>query len=70
MKQGYEKRFKTGDIVYWCHQCGHEYSVHWGMVDEQFSDAVCVDYISVKERRRINGIPIDEFKDDKYKKLP
>ena len=70
MEQGFEKRFKTGDIVYWCHQRGYEYSVHWGIVDEQFSDAVCVDYLAVKERRLINGIPIDEFNDTKYKKLP
>ena len=36
MRTGYDKRFNKGDIVYWCHQCGHEYSVHYGMVDEQF----------------------------------
>ena len=35
-----DKRFENGEIVFWCHQCGHEYSVHYGMVDEQFSDAV------------------------------
>lgn len=71
MQKGFEKRFKNGDIVYWCHQHGHEYSVHFGMVNEQFSDAVCIDYLSPKENRRINGIPIDEFKsEDRYKKLP
>ncbi|HHU55749.1 MAG TPA: hypothetical protein GXZ48_03550 [Acholeplasmataceae bacterium] len=70
IKPGFEKRFKVGDIVYWCHQQGHEYSVHYGMVDEQFSDVVCIDYLRVKENRRINGIPIDEFNDTKYKKLP
>ncbi|MDD2496279.1 MAG: hypothetical protein PHE29_13950 [Tissierellia bacterium] len=71
MKQGYEKRFNQGDIVYWCHQNGHEYSVKMGMVDEQFSDAVCIDYLSLKENRKINGIPINEFKsEEKYKKLP
>ena len=71
MKQGYEKRFNQGDIVYWCHQYGYKYTVHWGMVDEQFSDAVCIDYLSLKENRRVNGIPIDEFKsEDRYKKLP
>lgn len=41
------------------------------MVDEQFSDAVCIDYLSLKENRRVNGIPIDEFKsEDRYNKLP
>ena len=42
MRDGFEKRFNMGDIVYWCHREGHEYSVHYGMVDEQFSDAVTV----------------------------
>jgi hypothetical protein len=45
--------------------------VKYGMVDEQFSDAVCIDYLSLKENRRINGIPIDDFKsEERYKKLP
>lgn len=71
MRAGYEKRFNSGDIVYWCHQNGHEYSVHYGMVDEQFSDAVCVDYLASRERRRVDGIPIDEFQSEqRYRKLP
>lgn len=71
MRAGYEKRFNPGDIVYWCHQNGHEYSVHYGMVDEQFSDAVCVDYLASRERRRVDGIPIDEFQSEqRYRKLP
>lgn len=71
MEKGYEKRFKQGDIVYWCHQKGHEYSVHYGMVDEQFSNAVVIDYLEFRERRRVNGIPINEFKsEERYKKLP
>ena len=40
------------------------------MVDEQFSDRVYVDYLHPKECRRVNGIPIDEFVDNRYKKLP
>ena len=34
MRPGFEKRFKNGDIVYWCHSdgCGR-YSVKYGMVD-------------------------------------
>lgn len=41
------------------------------MVDEQFSDAVCIDYLSVKENRKVNGIPMDDFtSEDRYKKLP
>ena len=71
MKEGFEKRFNTGDIVYWCHQRGHQYSVCYGMVDEQFSDAVVVDFLALRERRRVNGIPINEFVNEThYKKLP
>lgn len=72
MKKGFEKRFKNGDIVYWCHNNGRgEYLVKNGMVDEQFSDAVVIDYLAGRERRLVNGIPIDEFESQtKYKKLP
>lgn len=71
MRNGFEKRFKTGDIVYWCHREGHRYSVRYGMVDEQFSDAVIIDYLATRERRKINGVPIDDFENDtRYKKLP
>ena len=72
MRQGFEKRFNTGDIVYWCyhnHSIG-KYNVKFGMVDEQFSDVVCIDLLEVFERRCINDIPIDKFEDDKYHKLP
>lgn len=72
MKRGFEKRFKNGDIVYWCHSGGNGvYTVHHGMVDEQFSDAVVIDYLTLRERRLVNGIPIDEFESEqKYRKLP
>ena len=71
MKAGCEKRFKQGDIVYWCHQVGHKYTIGWGMVDEQFSDAVCIDYLHMKESRIVNGIPFNEFENEtRYRKLP
>jgi len=71
MREGYDKRFNKGDIVYWCHQNGHQYSVKFGMVDEQFSDAVCIDYLSTKETRKVDGVPINEFQSEtRYRKLP
>lgn len=71
MRKGFEKRFTQGDIVYWCHQRGCEYSVHYGMVDEQFSDAVCIDYLELRDRRRIDDVPIQEFQSEqRYRKLP
>lgn len=64
-------KFNKGDIVYWHRQEGNRHSVAWGMVDEQFSDAVLVDILEHKENRLINGVPIDEFRSEtKYKKLP
>lgn len=38
IQKGFEKRFKHGDIVYWCNKSGNKYSVQYGRVDEQFSD--------------------------------
>lgn len=41
------------------------------MVDEQFSDRIYIDYLSLKENRRVNGIPINEFiNEERYRKLP
>ena len=71
MKPGFQKRFEHGDIVYWCHSNGYDYSVKYGMVDEQFSDAIVIDLLVPRERRLINGIPIDKYENPtKYKKLP
>ena len=72
MRTGYELRFKEGDIVCWCHSDGNaKYSVHYGRVDTQFSDVVVVDYLAQRERRLIDGVPIEEFEsEDKYRKLP
>lgn len=71
MGKKFEKRFNQGDIVYWCHSKGHEYSVKYGLVDEQFSDAVIIDYLAPRERRLVDGIPINEFESEqRYRKLP
>lgn len=72
IRPGYELRFKEGDIVYWCHHGGNtSYSVHWGRVDTQFHDVVCVDYLKLRECRLIDGIPIEEFENEqRFRKLP
>ena len=67
------KTFKDGDIVYWCHQCGHKYTVEFGMVNAEYSYpcAIYVDYLMPRERRNVNGVPINEFETEtRYKKLP
>lgn len=41
------------------------------MVDEQFSDAVCIDYLSLRETRLVDGIPINDFvSESRERKLP
>ena len=72
MRPGYELRFKDGDVVYWCHHNGNaNYEVKFGRVDTQFSDAVVVDYLVAKERRLIDGVPIEDFESEtRYRKLP
>lgn len=75
-KPSEDKRFTKGEIVYWCHQKGHEYSVHYGIVDEQYGFNVYIDYLEPRERRRIysdyvKGVPIDEFEtEERFHKLP
>lgn len=71
MEEKYRKRFHNGDIVYWCHKESNGYRVKFGMVYEQFSDAVIIDYLVPRERRLVNGTPIEEFKsEERYRKLP
>lgn len=71
IQKGFEKRFNHGDIVYWHRQKENTHFVEYGRVDEQFSDAVCIDLLERKETRFIDGIPIDEFQNEsKYRKLP
>lgn len=71
MKKGYEKRFNNADIVYFHRQIGNDHSVCYGIVDEQFSDAVCIDFLETKEIMLVNGIPVEDFQSEtKYHKLP
>lgn len=74
IKKGFEKRFLKGDIVYWCEREGSDISVRYGVVADQYSDGVYIDLLDFKERRRINGVPLDEFRElgnqTKRKKLP
>lgn len=72
-RRNLSKIFHEGEIVYWCHNYGgYRYAVHFGMVDIQYDGGtVDVNYLVPRERRRVNGIPIDEFESEqRYKKLP
>ena len=74
IKEGFENRFSKGDIVYWCEREGGKYTVRFGVVEDQYSDGVYINFLELRERRRIDGIPLDEFRKTchlaKYKKLP
>ena len=60
-----KKTFKPGDIVYWVGHLGNgRYVVKYGMVYEHFSDAVVRTFLVPRERRRVNGIPIDSFESE------
>ena len=70
-------RFLHDDIVYYLEQTGPaQYDIRFGIVDEEFSDRVVVDALETKERRLIDGVPIDEFLERqdlegrRWKKLP
>lgn len=70
-----QKRYNEGDIIYFPELTSKgKYEVKWGMVDEQFHDAICIDFLEPKECRYVDGVPIDEFIKDcnqkKRKKLP
>ena len=56
--------FQSGDVVYWVGRRRHspyEYYVDYGIVDEEFSDAVCIDRLHIRDNRYINDIPYKEF---------
>lgn len=67
-------KFQPGDVVYWVGRRKHspyEYYVDYGIVDEEFSDAVCVDRLHIRDNRYINDIPYKEFPSvTKWQKLP
>lgn len=66
------KRFSKGDIVYWCEHKGNaNYSVSYGMVDEEYYGTIVVDYLMPRERRLIDGVPIEDFQSEqRFRKLP
>ena len=67
-------KFQSGDVVYWVGRRRHspyECYVDYGIVDEEFSDGVCVDRLHIRDNRYINDIPYKEFPSvTKWQKLP
>ena len=67
-------KFQSGDVVYWVErhrQPPYEYYIDYGIVDEEFSDAVCVERLHIRDHRFIDNIPYNDFPQfTRWKKLP
>lgn len=60
-----------GQIVYVVRREYNDFYIQIGIVDEIFNEhSAKVDFLTMREMRTINGVPIKEFHDDKYHKLP
>lgn len=74
IQKGFENRFSKGDIVYWCEDTIEGVEIKYGIVEDQYSNGVYINKLDYKERRRVNGVPLEEFrasfKYGKKKKLP
>lgn len=66
------KHYNHGDIVYVLERRPYDGSlaIKICMVDEEFSDRIALVFISPKDCRLINGIPIYDFQPTRKKKLP
>ena len=63
--------WKAGDICYWCDCLNGQFKVSFGMICCFDYGAACIDYLAIKERRRVNGIPMEQFATEKeYHPLP
>lgn len=65
-------RYNHGDIVYVLERRPYDgdFGIKTCMVDEEFSDRVALVFVSPKDSRLINGIPIYDFQPTRRKKLP
>lgn len=62
MREGYERRFEHDEIVYWV-DYGRK-QVEYGIVDEQWSDCVCVDLLAHKCVFTVEGVPLSDWGSD------
>lgn len=71
MREDYKKRFPKNDIVYFLKPRQEYDRIQYGIVDEQFSNAVCIDLLNWREYRTIDGVRFDLWQPNyKPKKLP
>lgn len=64
--------YNPGDIVYTVEMKPYDWrlDVQVCEVEDQYGSAVCVKFVSSRDSRIINGIPIDKFERTKTQKLP
>lgn len=67
-----KKHYTHGDIVYVLDRVpfSGDLRIHVCMVDEEFSDRIALDFISLRDNRMVNGISIYDFQPTRRKKLP
>lgn len=67
-------QYKNGDIVYWVSKNIYrkpQYMVEFGVVDEEFSDAVIIDKLHMYDTRYLEGIPYKDYPQiSDWRKLP
>lgn len=65
------EQWKPGDICYWCDRLNGLIALGWGMIDGIYGGYAHVFYLVPRERRRVNGIPMDQFRTEReYHPLP
>lgn len=65
------KQFDTGDIVYFIRKDSFRWYVSFGTVEEQYTSEICIQLYEFPDNRRINGIPVNDFRTPtEWKKLP
>ena len=67
------EQLKIGQVVYFIMNDGYNYQkrIHFGIVDDMFSDAVSIKMYTQKEIRLIDGVPYNDFKTPTHwQKLP
>lgn len=64
--------YNPRDIVYVVERVPYDWrlAVKVCEVEDQYGDKVCVSFVTPKDSRIIDGIPIDQFEKTKLKKLP
>lgn len=65
--------FQPGDVVYWVgrYKWSTNMYVEFGIVEEEYSDAVCAERLHTYDNRYINGIPYKDFPNvTEWHKLP